>query len=242
MFCGLTRILDAIGSWHAPCKGTAQMLLLRPHIVLGLLLVVTGCTAIRAQDAPGARDDTLASAVPTPDPTGVGPRVELPAEPTGVVVPASLRGLEAELESGEWAVVPCATCHALRAEPYELPADPASLGAPHTGLELAHGDLACASCHDPSSADRLHMASGESIALTEAMRLCAQCHGPQFRDYRAGAHGGMQGYWDTSRGPRTRRHCVDCHLPHAPAFPRVMPMPPPRDRFLDHHSTENGHD
>ena len=67
--------------------------------------------------------------------------------------------------------------------------------------------------------------------MREAMQLCAQCHGPQTRDYRRGSHGGMQGYWDLSRGDRVRNHCVDCHDPHAPAFPRFTPLPPPRDRF-----------
>ena len=60
---------------------------------------------------------------------------------------------------------------------------------------------------------------------------CAQCHGPQYRDYRHGAHGGMRGHWDLSRGPRERNHCVACHDPHAPAFGQFEPVPGPRDRF-----------
>jgi hypothetical protein len=65
--------------------------------------------------------------------------------------------------------------------------------------------------------------------MTDAIRLCAQCHGQQHTAYTHGAHGGMNGHWDLSRGDRLRNHCVDCHDPHAPAFPRYMPMPPPRD-------------
>ena len=62
------------------------------------------------------------------------------------------------------------------------------------------------------------------------MRLCAQCHGPQFRDYGKGAHGGMEGHWDLSRGGRTRNHCVDCHDPHVPAIRQVQPAGRARDR------------
>ena len=63
--------------------------------------------------------------------------------------------------------------------------------------------------------------------------------GPQRRDYDHGAHGGMQGYWDLRRGPRTRNHCVECHDVHSPAFGAFRPMPAPRDRFTHR---EAGHD
>lgn len=63
--------------------------------------------------------------------------------------------------------------------------------------------------------------------------LCGQCHGPQLRDYRRAAHGGATGYWDLSRGPRTRNLCITCHDPHTPAYVGGLPVLPPRDRFLD---------
>lgn len=127
--------------------------------------------------------------------------------------------------------VPCETCHSLRA-PKALPTDAAQLTQFHRGLTVAHGDNTCASCHAPGNPPALHLATGERISLADAMRLCAQCHGPQYRDYRHGAHGGMLGYWDLSSGPRSRNHCVDCHDPHLPKIPQVVPMPAPRDRFL----------
>jgi formate-dependent nitrite reductase cytochrome c552 subunit len=68
--------------------------------------------------------------------------------------------------------------------------------------------------------------------MRDAMQLCAQCHGPQFRDYTHGSHGGMQGHWDLSRGPRLRNHCVDCHDPHTPQFQPSNPVLPPADRLL----------
>jgi hypothetical protein len=42
----------------------------------------------------------------------------------------------------------------------------------------------------------------------------------------------MKGYWDLQRGPRQRNGCIGCHAAHAPAYPQVLPAPPPRDRFL----------
>jgi hypothetical protein len=123
--------------------------------------------------------------------------------------------------------VRCETCHST--QQFALPASAEALGGPHAGLRFAHGNNQCASCHDPARYDRLRLATGQSIPMTDAMQLCAQCHGPQARDYRFGAHGGMSGHWDLRRGPQLRNHCVDCHDPHAPAFPQFSPMPPPRD-------------
>jgi hypothetical protein len=133
---------------------------------------------------------------------------------------------------GRETVIACATCHELRDGPHALPASAAELGPPHDGLRFEHGDLPCASCHHPERYDQVRLADGTALPLTEAMRLCSQCHGPQARDFARGAHGGMRGYWDLSRGPRERNGCVDCHDAHAPAFPVFTPAPPPRDRFL----------
>jgi hypothetical protein len=70
------------------------------------------------------------------------------------------------------------------------------------------------------------------VDFEDGMQLCAQCHGPQHRDYLRGAHGGMQGYWDSGRGPKVRNNCLHCHDPHAPKFPAMHPASGPNDRFL----------
>jgi hypothetical protein len=132
--------------------------------------------------------------------------------------------------SGRPTVVACGTCHE-PGEQREFPESAGEVGAPHAGLSIRHGELPCASCHAQSDRSELHLADGTDIPLTDALRLCAQCHGPQYRDYRHGAHGGMRGHWDLSRGPRERNHCVACHDPHAPAFGQFEPVPGPRDRF-----------
>lgn len=127
--------------------------------------------------------------------------------------------------------VACNTCHQNR--PANLAnRRSADLDEFHQGLKVAHGPLACASCHNPADAYMsLRLADGSQIEFIDSIQLCAQCHGVQYRDYKHGAHGGMTGYWDLSRGPRTRNHCTHCHDPHAPAYPLVRPAAGPRDRF-----------
>jgi formate-dependent nitrite reductase cytochrome c552 subunit len=150
-------------------------------------------------------------------------------------VPAKLSSIETEeLDSmGRPVRVACATCHSLR-ETAVVPASPAELDEFHQGLTFSHGELACASCHaaEPRRAPQLRLADGRQLPTTEAMQLCAQCHGPQHRDYKSGSHGGMNGAWDLSRGGRVRNHCVDCHDPHTPAIPAVLPEPRARDRVF----------
>lgn len=99
----------------------------------------------------------------------------------------------------------------------------------HRGLVVRHGDVGCLACHDPGDYDSLRRPDGISVPFQEVMQVCGQCHGPQTRDYRHGSHGGMTGFWDLSRGDRVRNGCTDCHDPHAPAYPRVLPVFPPRD-------------
>ncbi len=154
-----------------------------------------------------------------------------------VHTPEALRGLHSgERDAlGHPVAVGCPSCHGVADRPPELATDASQLeqvGGPHEGLRFEHGALSCASCHDPSAPERFHLADGRPVALADAMSLCAQCHGPQKRDYDHGAHGGMRGHWDLSAGPRDRNHCLDCHDTHRPAYPRYLPVFRPVDRFL----------
>lgn len=129
----------------------------------------------------------------------------------------------------------CATCHEGVVRPDGNPE------RMHADLVFAHGDLSCDACH---GADRLglELADGTALDFGDALRLCAQCHGPQTRDYRRGSHGGMRGYWDLRRGPRERNHCLDCHGAHAPAFVGGAPVAAPVDRGLHPSHTEGAPD
>lgn len=132
--------------------------------------------------------------------------------------------------AGRPATIACGTCHAVR--PPDLGNRAAAdLDQFHQGLNIAHGTNSCLSCHDAGDYDRLKLADGRKVAFDDSITLCSQCHGPQRRDYDHGAHGGMNGYWDLSRGGRVRNTCVDCHDPHVPKYQGAIPTPRPRDRF-----------
>lgn len=136
--------------------------------------------------------------------------------------------------------VACVTCHSLRA-PTAPPTSTAELDEFHQGLEFAHGELSCASCHVAGEQRTLRKADGTEVDMRDAMVLCRQCHGQQARAYDHGAHGGMTGHWDLSVGGRVRNHCVDCHDPHVPAFQPMQPAPGPRDRGSSRRTTMGNH-
>lgn len=145
--------------------------------------------------------------------------------------------------AGQPATVACSTCHTTRVPNFSNHST-ADLDLFHQGLQFAHGNAdavgtgqtastnTCLTCHNPNDYDSLRLANGTRVEFTEVMTLCSQCHGPQYRDYQHGAHGGMNGYWDLSRGGRVRNNCLDCHDPHVPKYQRALPMQPPHDRFL----------
>jgi hypothetical protein len=113
----------------------------------------------------------------------------------------------------------------------------------HQHLQGSHGNLACVACHNSNDGyGTLRLADGKAVAYPDVMQLCAQCHGQQHRDYQHGAHGGMNGYWDLTRGSRVRNNCVDCHAPHAPRYPLVMPVRGPNDRFVTPNPKGHGHE
>jgi hypothetical protein len=130
--------------------------------------------------------------------------------------------------AGQMVSVSCVSCHATTTPNFNT-RDAADLKEFHQGLNYNHASLSCLSCHNPNDYDTLRLADGTSVPFTDVMQLCAQCHGPQARDYRNGAHGGMTGFWDLQRGGRQRNNCIDCHDAHAPQYPQVMPVFTPRD-------------
>jgi formate-dependent nitrite reductase cytochrome c552 subunit len=124
---------------------------------------------------------------------------------------------------GQAVTVSCGTCHSTTTPNPKLRASE-DLTEFHRGLSFNHGQLSCLSCHNSENYDSLRLADGTAVAFENVQNLCAQCHGPQTRDYRNGSHGGMNGFWDLTRGPRTRNNCTDCHDPHSPQFQPMMPV------------------
>ena len=96
----------------------------------------------------------------------------------------------------------------------------------HTNIVLNHaqGQRWCLDCHDISNRDKLRLVSGEKIGFEESFRLCGQCHGDKYRDWKVGVHGKRTGMWN---GEKQYLLCVHCHNPHDPSFKPLAPMPPP---------------
>lgn len=128
-------------------------------------------------------------------------------------------------------IFPCMDCHGEK----DLPPNPTrrEMVDKHTNIKLVHHDEEhrwCLDCHDLNDRDFLHLAGGEKVPFTESYRLCGQCHGTQYRDWKVGIHGKRTGFWN---GPKRYMLCVNCHNPHSPHFAPLKPLPPPvRPHFL----------
>jgi uncharacterized CHY-type Zn-finger protein len=132
---------------------------------------------------------------------------------------------------------PCSDCHT----DMEVNLERRQLEEMHDDIVLDHGpkERWCFDCHNPDDRDRLRLANGTLIEFDESYRLCGQCHGTIFRDWREGIHGRREGYWN---GAKSYLLCAHCHNPHAPRFPAIEPLPPPvRPQFL-HAAAEEVHD
>jgi len=83
----------------------------------------------------------------------------------------------------------------------------------------------CLACHYTYDRDSLVLAGGKLLGFNESYKLCGQCHGPKYRDWRLGIHGKRTGEWN---GQKQYLLCVSCHDPHSPKIKRIKPLPPPR--------------
>lgn len=175
------------------------------------------------------------------------PRAEIPVKP-GIAVsreqvaPGARRrttGEPATLAVGAF-VYRCQDCHRL----FDSPPVERRVLTQHTSITLRHGiNDRCFNCHDKKNRERLILRNGTLIGFDEVPRLCSQCHGTVYRDWEKGTHGKTLGYWDTTRGARRRLTCNECHDPHAPAYPGIVPLPSPNTlRMGDQTRTEEaGH-
>jgi len=95
----------------------------------------------------------------------------------------------------------------------------------------------CFDCHNPDNRDVLRLANGDLVTFEESYKLCGQCHGTIYRDWKAGVHGKRTGEWN---GKKLYRLCVQCHNPHNPRFKAIAPMPPPDTPLLIHNQKHSG--
>jgi len=118
-------------------------------------------------------------------------------------------------------IFPCSECH----EDMDVDFRRRELVEYHEEISLQHGpeDRWCFDCHDPDDRDHLRLANGTRVGFDESYRLCGQCHGTIYRDWRYGIHGRRRGYWN---GAKSYLLCAHCHDPHAPHFAAIEPLPP----------------
>ncbi len=141
----------------------------------------------------------------------------------------------------------CMDCHKM----FPLREDPSQPLLQHRDIVLHHGiNKECRSCHDSKDRDLLVLRDGKNVRYNEVETLCAACHGSVYLDWKQGAHGRTNGYWDSSRGEVRRLRCTECHDPHNPRVPAmdsVAPLPGPNTLRMgksdsDHRIDEAEHD
>lgn len=190
-------------------------------VALGFVAAGAGMHLIYKRSFTGWEHETRAKVEPRPkgpaQPVTIRPG---PSTPTVLMQSRTVAGTEER--------VACSTCHTTRPANRGMK-DAAELREFHQGLQYRHGGQSCLSCHNADNYDTLRRADGSAVAYPDTLQLCSQCHGPQYRDYQHGAHGGMNGHWDLGKGGRVRNTCTDCHDPHAPLYPKVMPVFAPVD-------------
>lgn len=189
---------------------TARRLLALGIVALACAAAGAAAYAHQAQSAPAVQG--------APPPQGPQAAPQHPTEQLEVPPPPFTEG-----------IFPCSTCHASM----KVNRTRRELTEMHTDIVLQHGfaELWCLDCHNADNRDVLHLASGELVPFDESYRLCGQCHGEKYRDWRVGVHGRRTGSWN---GHKKYLLCVNCHNPHQPRFkplvPKPAPVPPSRPR------------
>ena len=172
--------------------------MMRRTILLAALAAVTGAGLYAAGQQPPSQPQAR------PAPVGAEERLEVPPPP---------------FTDG---IFPCSACH----KDLKVNRARRTLTDMHTDIEFTHDaeHRWCLDCHDANDRDHLHLASGELVPFDESYRLCGQCHGEKFRDWRAGVHGRRTGEWN---GHKKYLLCANCHNPHQPRFKPIEPKPAP---------------
>jgi hypothetical protein len=163
------------------------------------------------------------------------PLIDIPLVDPTFTNTATVRQSTAQLKQtgGDTSGVECYTCHE-RTKLMQLHYDTNRnlvLPKEHQDLTIRHGrnnrNNTCFNCHSQTNLETLLTRDGRTLKIEESTLLCANCHGPTYRDWEIGVHGRVSGFWDRSMGPVTKQDCVSCHDPHNPEFPSRKPAPRP---------------
>jgi hypothetical protein len=198
---------------------------IRPMVasLLVLAAVAIGLLAWAISRAPDEGPQTPAG---TPPPAATD---QIPAKGSGPTAPDAKEGPQGQSDYAvppppfSEGVFPCTACHN-----GDMPANPKRrvLKMAHRDIQLHHDEEHrwCLDCHNADDRDVLRSASGAPIPFAESYRLCVQCHGDKYRDWKEGIHGKRTGQWN---GRKSYLLCVNCHSPHSPKFKPIQPLPPP---------------
>ncbi len=175
-------------------------------VALGFAAILAVCLPISRAAEPKPKAEPASHPDPKETPTGAPNEYPVPPPPFSADI------------------FPCNDCHNAK----DLPTNKTrrKLTAAHTDIALHHDEEHrwCLDCHNADNRDVLRSAAGDPIKFTESYKLCGQCHGDRYRDWRAGIHGKRTGEWN---GTRQYLLCVHCHNPHSPRYKPLAPLPPP---------------
>jgi len=198
-----------------------QAVMLSARLIARLsLLTIFACAPL----ALGARSALGDNALPPGGDPKVAPTPAPPPSPGGerhVRVNQELGTIEVPPPPFSNGVFPCSDCHNADRTP-----DPARRELSEHDFKFEHDaeHRWCLDCHSINNYDKLHLSNGDLIDFEESFKLCGQCHGDKYRDWRKGVHGRRTGHWN---GAKTYLLCVNCHNPHSPRFKPLKPLPPP---------------
>lgn len=96
----------------------------------------------------------------------------------------------------------------------------------HRDISLKHADwMWCLNCHNLEERNYLKLISGKEVSFEQSYRLCGQCHGTIYSDWKIGIHGRRVGQWN---GKKLYLLCAHCHDPHQPKFRKLPAIEPPK--------------
>ena len=193
------------------------------YATLAITLLIIARETLRGQDQPKVEAKPVPERVaadPKKDPTlffGEDEDKHLDKTPPRLVMGMDLQRLGWRYD--------CMECHqhvdAKRFDREEIKVE-------HERIQLEHGNNRyCLNCHHPDNRNSFVDYDGSEIPESQVTMLCAKCHGPKYRDWEAGVHGRQNGFWDLTKGTRSKLRCIQCHDPHTPAFPEITPMAAP---------------
>jgi len=125
----------------------------------------------------------------------------------------------------------CKNCHDGKTVPFPKDKKPRAIGMHQdiveNSLQMMHGRGAiwCFECHSTTNRNKLVNFKGEEISFDQPQKLCGECHGDVYADWRAGIHGKRTGSW-VKGGKKRWWLCTECHNPHTVQANRFNPIKP----------------